>query len=530
MRNVLILLLVVGCAEDVSEEVPEVVPALAANALAANALTSNALAANALAANALAANALAANALAANGISSGPISDPTVALALEDPSARIYMKYLVECALAPGQEVTFTSRAIGELPSFKGMLGLCPAWQLGPPDQGCRERVSACLLARNNSFEFSVPFSMRGQKSAPNPMTLAANPLQLSNVVPAHDHVPGTNTPVKSLALCELLPAFMLPEDRDCNWSVGYIGVCSEQSMVTIGAGQLAQCSGELLGSAGSNDEMLRVCAGTSACDSDSISHIASVNDPCGNPAPMVEFICPQEGRYAVMKGTANIGFRRFRASKVGSTMITGSLCTEIVTEDPALASCAYDWLPDCQTRAETVCRYPATETRVFRWKEGAFYGDIFGNENRSPKKPQMRVLEHQPNQFRIESRDTFGVWHADGGELSRNFTGIVYPSMYSCSSRNWVDPIAYMRFRVCAGPGASGLYTKNCAARYVGPCVDVCKTEDLAPPGDFDFAGCKNGVAPRVWEQPMTTFIAGPCDLVPGACGTVLPTPIFNW
>src|SRR5262245_22828632 len=97
-----------------------------------NALTANALTANALTANALTANALTANALTANG--------------LKDPLARMFLKYVVSCAL-PADE-TLSMSIDGKKYKFEGGLGLAPQWGEagGTCDASCQRWVSACVL------------------------------------------------------------------------------------------------------------------------------------------------------------------------------------------------------------------------------------------------------------------------------------------------------------------------------------------------------------------------------------------------
>jgi hypothetical protein len=509
MKRALLLSFVVECTTESVSTTEQ--PALAANALAANALTSNALAANALAANALAANALAAN---------GVILNPDVSLALEDPNAQIFMKYLVECALDPTQVVTWTSRRPVPTVSFQGMLGLCPTWQTAVPDQGCRERVSACLLARNNSFSVSVPLSMRGQRDN------SGAPLELSPAVPVHDRYPWTNTVVASSYRCPLFSSQPYGDpNRWCSWRLDKVGVCTPGSAVTIGAGIYAGCNSqqEWLGALSFKDEMLRVCAGTSACDADGA--LASVNDACpGTGAPMIDFVCPPQGIYAVMQATA--AGSSWASGIVGSTRVDEQLCREIVGEQRI--ECRSGWDETCENLAAEACRYPATEQRVFRWKEGAFFGDIFAGLD--PLKPQMRVNKKD---LKVQSLDPVLGWVTDNGDRSRAFIGVVFPQMYACSSRNWTDPEAYVAARVCAGPNPlTAQYTKNCAAQYIDRCDLICDTEDEGVKGDWDVARCKISTkAKKMWNQPITTFVAQPCDIVTGAfCTTASATPIMGW
>jgi hypothetical protein len=89
-----------------------------------------------------------------------------------DPYARQVMKRVVECALgnggrgSPAPSVTWLNDESGQTETWQGSFGLCPGWHSGPPDDGCLERVSACVLARLNEQGQAVSISIRGWQSA----------------------------------------------------------------------------------------------------------------------------------------------------------------------------------------------------------------------------------------------------------------------------------------------------------------------------------------------------------------------------
>lgn len=116
------------------------------------------------------------------------VAPGTLHKALLDPAARAVMAYLVGCALGSQQSVSSTLPEGATLNeedyenseilttggkttiTWKGAgQGLCPAWATGAPDQVCQERVSACLLARNNAFGKSYNISIRGDAVQPPP-------------------------------------------------------------------------------------------------------------------------------------------------------------------------------------------------------------------------------------------------------------------------------------------------------------------------------------------------------------------------
>ncbi|MCX4245861.1 hypothetical protein [Paraliomyxa miuraensis] len=68
---------------------------------------------------------------------------------LSTSAGRSVARYLVECALPPGDSIT---KDVGEgLLELHGLLGLAPEWKEGACDEDCQQWVSACLLARTNA-------------------------------------------------------------------------------------------------------------------------------------------------------------------------------------------------------------------------------------------------------------------------------------------------------------------------------------------------------------------------------------------
>ncbi len=157
-----------ACIADVDEREPvgEVAAALEnGNALNANALNANALNANALNANALNANALNANALSPAAIHALQIPD-----AVGDLSRQL-MKYVVSCALEPGQSFSFSWTDSSGAPhdeTYPGLLGLAPSWSAAPLNVTGQQWVSACLASRVNWYGVSVVLSSRGSNPAIN--------------------------------------------------------------------------------------------------------------------------------------------------------------------------------------------------------------------------------------------------------------------------------------------------------------------------------------------------------------------------
>jgi len=266
LRNLTLLFIPLfgACAEVelASSEQPVAIPI---GGVATNGVATNGVATNGVATNALATEALATGALAVD----STLTNPHVSLGLEDPNARIFMKYLVSCALVPGQVVKWQNHDGTINAEWEGALGLCPEWHTDAPSAACRQRVSSCILARNNAFGVSVMFSMRGDNGV-GPITLAPS-------VPVHTFLPQTATPVASLAPCRRRSS---GPQRDCGWSVASVGTCYPGDRVSVAEGNYERCTGTFLGTPAKADMMLRVCDGISACDA--ARAIDSVGDACG--------------------------------------------------------------------------------------------------------------------------------------------------------------------------------------------------------------------------------------------------------
>jgi hypothetical protein len=144
-------------------------------------------------------------------------------------------------------------------------------------------------------------------------------------------------------------------------------------------------------------------------------------------------------------------------------------------------------------------------ELKRFDWREGAFFGDVFGS-----LAPGIDV-------FIDDSGEVKGDQFIVGESM--------YTSMYACYSDVWSSPTAYMMDRICAGGGT------NCVATSVGDCFgnpyyspnyDRCKTDDDLDPGDGDYQSCEDNLG-SLWENALTVWLDEPCDVVtsPDACGT---------
>ncbi len=358
--------------------------------------------------------------------------DPYLSLQFHDPRARSFFRYLYSCAAPARWTVTLLDPITRMVYRFAGGLGLCPTWVTtgGYASKECQELVSACILARSNLFGISVPLSLRGVASGKT--------FQFSSAVP-YPKYKRTNVDIKSLRPC---PSSSYGVFRDCGWKVEHVGFCTPGNPVTTGMG----CNG---GTA-TGDMMLRICAGIRACDS---STALGANDNTCGTAPRVSFNCPKDGYFGVMKAP--------------------HFSNDVSSSGSAGVSSAFSTI------------YPADERALSVYREGAYYGNMFGAVHISPRVKNVDV-------------------GPDGRTLNadQRVEGPVFPNLYGCISSSWADPVAYAKDRFCAGGDT------NCLAVYTGLCERVCRSSG---PSGF-FLDCNDRAAIR-WRSPVTVFLNDPCD-----------------
>ncbi|PTL84570.1 hypothetical protein DAT35_05705 [Vitiosangium sp. GDMCC 1.1324] len=377
---------------------------------------------------------------------------------LEDPNAREFMKYLVSCALEKGQTLSYKDR-LGEAHTWEGAIGLCPEWAKDKASESCQKWVSACILARVNAYGYRVQLMMRGEHpSAPG---LTPRPTVMTDPVLRY-----TRTRVESLLRCN---AAAPGASRDCGYELsqrepqnplaaGSVGSCKPGMDVELGVSDWS----------GSN-MVFRVCEGLSACDS--ASSLAESEDPWG-PAPTARFSCPRTGTFNVMMAPYD--------PRAG----WGELKLKSLT---------------------SAAEYPAPEPEVFKTREGAFFGTLFGPNAVSPK---------------------LNIYVDEGGNVHRSVNyvqGSVYPKMYACNDPMWTNAEAYTTNRLCA------LMGQNCMAQPLGDCANFAKCS-MAKDNDH-YASCVGGDG-NTYPEVITTFLHRPCDVVhdPQACGhKYYPAPPAN-
>ncbi|MCP3104768.1 hypothetical protein LZ198_38475 [Myxococcus sp. K15C18031901] len=134
---------------------------VSANGLSTNGLSTNGLSTNGLSTNGLSTNGLSTNGLSTNGFKTWFGTNPA--------QSEMVMRYVVRCAMAEGQSLTFTYA--GTTYTWQGALGLAPGWSgLGgtavPPTLDEQQAVSACLAAHANKYGVHVNISVLGKDAA----------------------------------------------------------------------------------------------------------------------------------------------------------------------------------------------------------------------------------------------------------------------------------------------------------------------------------------------------------------------------
>lgn len=122
----------------------------------------NRLAGNRLAGNRLAANRLAANRLAGNRLSNNRLElhREGAAELMSTPDGREVLSYIVSCAVPEG--TVLVGESGGQTYEFPGEIGLASEWLRHRLDSKGEGWVSACLFARVNAHNVTLPISLRG--------------------------------------------------------------------------------------------------------------------------------------------------------------------------------------------------------------------------------------------------------------------------------------------------------------------------------------------------------------------------------
>lgn len=101
------------------------------------------------------------------------LREPAVREVLGQPASRRLLSYVIGCALRRDQALS-ASAGPGRVVTLTGGVGLAAEWQWMACDRRCRERVSACVLARLNPAGLAVPVAL-AWRDAPEPLEGASH-------------------------------------------------------------------------------------------------------------------------------------------------------------------------------------------------------------------------------------------------------------------------------------------------------------------------------------------------------------------
>ncbi|MBZ4416635.1 hypothetical protein [Myxococcus sp. RHSTA-1-4] len=490
----LLVLALSGCGSAIHGEDGPELTSREAEIRIANSLTTQALVLNAISANPESNELLMTTPLAT--LFDPVTGHPATRQRLHDPDAQSFMYYLVGCALPAGESLNwYDPRPPTPGPrQWFGKAGLCPQWKYAVPTADCLQRVSACLLARNNALGHRVELSMRGQhqftSGGPNIYTLE------TKTRPA-DHDPVSALPLASFQPCGLGES---GPERDCGWKPDGIGICDASGTALVGAGAPTSCTGAAptLGSS-SGQVVLRVCDGVVGCDHVSSRNLGEATGSCSgaSPVPVVSFTCTPGQYFSVM-----------------SAPWSSSLAHPSATVEVSPTATA---------------RYALSEMEVYGVREGAFYGNVFGRRRKDGS--NMALAEGvNVDVKRVVGEGQETLYEVVGDDV--HITGSIYTTMFSCYDPEWASGTAYASSRLCALPDTDPSLSANCAAKVTGPCFvslappspGQCGIHDgPLTPGDGDYEKCKDPLG-NTWLHPVTTFLHSACDTVPGPDGSVPP------
>jgi hypothetical protein len=391
-----------------------------------------------------------------------------------DAETRKFVKYAVECALLPEQEVKYQ----GEV--FHGLLAECPSWNKKKPSIACLEAVTGCLLARQNPAGLRIKFSPRGERAEGGSL----DPFQFV-LADTYDSDPSGGLPIRSFH--EPCAPGDDGEGRNCGWTAetSFTGMCEPGAPVSLGAGVDTSCNP--LGSHVDGDPVMRVCEGMSGCDKGSAQDLGSSDNVCSGRTPALDITCPASGVISVMLSDYKAG---------------AAFLAEVGASSPAPVA------------------FPAKENELFPFLEGSFYGNMFHKIN--PNFQLVPLGQGEGFIFQLKRGD-------------KKHTGLGSPQALPfedafCCHDPGFDPAAFNDQRVCAkapvlDEGGNLTEQNICHCKPMGVCntvrkgskLNLCAIYDQNPMvGDDDHDLCRDvALVQRV--LPMTTFLRSPCDMLGG-------------
>jgi hypothetical protein len=143
----------IACAAESPSENQATQASTANNKISSNKISSNKISSNKISSNKISSNKISSNKLSVNIEAAGDL--------LSTPDGQEVFSFLVSCAL-PADITLEATLPDGTVLDFIGELGLAPAWIHRPLDDKDKGWVSACMFARVNNHDVSIPISLRG--------------------------------------------------------------------------------------------------------------------------------------------------------------------------------------------------------------------------------------------------------------------------------------------------------------------------------------------------------------------------------
>ncbi|WP_398577128.1 hypothetical protein [Stigmatella hybrida] len=160
-RRGLTLACLLGAAAGCEPEDERAAPVRATRQSAESLQSPNGLSVNGLSVNGLSVNGLSVNGLSVNGLSTQAFRNW---FNLNPSLNEVTMRYVVRCAMAESESLSWSNPHTGGHHTWQGQLALAPGWSAGlPPSLSEQQAITACLAAHANKFGLHIPISVLGR-------------------------------------------------------------------------------------------------------------------------------------------------------------------------------------------------------------------------------------------------------------------------------------------------------------------------------------------------------------------------------
>lgn len=497
---------------------------------------------NGLSAEAFRHNALTTNAGALQILMSHALDDPQLFAAngnlverqLADPRARAVLTEIVRCALGPGATVTHGVTWTGEVglcqpDASLGSLGPdAPSWGPSGPNVACQQLVTACLAARVNALNRSIPLALHGE---PGPLFPPRDPVSTETAfresVSGAD--PSVGMPIGSFSGPGCAPGV------ECNWAQAFVGRCDPAG----GPVRLAIQDALVCGTT-----PVRVCGGIHGCYTAASGYSL--------PQDALDLQNPQQASYWGM-WKDQVGACAGAGPKLEFSCPTGfagyySVMTRPITPpgDPPQ--------PGTPAMVQVVGTgtYPAKSADVFTFREGAFYGNLFapGELAWSCEMTDATTRTCTPvngNQGKPEVCSIRGQVTGVAAPCEHD-PSLPYRNVYACyaladksdGQGNGSDDAgaAYLSDRICADPSHTCFFHRPVRCNYADPDANQQLGAHCQWNGDGAYHRCESADRSTRYLT-ITTYLNGTCDLLrdPQTCDATrkavasgpAPTPVVH-